>query len=460
MRLTIEEIAQVVGAQPGDEPWPQGQVGQIEFDSRKIGPRDIFLPLKGQRDGHEFIETAFANGACVTFTEKPISGHPYLLVADCLKAFQDLASYYLEKQGVDVIAVTGSNGKTTTKDMIAAVLAKSYRTYKTQGNYNNEIGLPYTALHMPDDTEKIVLEMGQDHMGDIKLLSDIAKPHIGVVTLIGEAHLEFFGSREKIAQGKMQIVDGMDGDGILIAPADPILTPFLPREQKVIQFGPDADIFVTEYVEHKDALDFKTNFLEETLHLPVTGRYNAWNAMLAAYIGQLLSIEEADIRDALAHLELTQNRTEWKQAANGAEILSDVYNANPTATRLVLETFSQLPITAGGKKVVVLGDMKELGPDSVALHTQLLTSLTPEDFHTLIFYGEDYAELAQLAGQMFPLGRVYYFKKTAEEDQFDDLVKRVQELLAPKDQILIKGSHSMHLENLVSILEQVQTEEK
>ncbi|KXT76218.1 UDP-N-acetylmuramoyl-tripeptide--D-alanyl-D-alanine ligase [Streptococcus sp. DD12] len=460
MRLTIEEIAQVVGASPSEIAWPQGQVGNIEFDSRKIKAGDIFLPLQGQRDGHEFIETAFANGASVTFTEKPIVGRPYLLVAECLKAFQELASYYLEKQGVDVIAVTGSNGKTTTKDMIAAVLAKAYKTYKTQGNYNNEIGLPYTALHMPDDTEKIVLEMGQDHMGDIKLLSEIAKPHIGVVTLIGEAHLEFFGSREKIAQGKLQITEGMDGDGILIAPADPVLAPFLPKEQKVIHFGPDADIFVTDYVEHKNALDFKTNFLEEAIHLPVTGRYNAWNAMLAAYIGQLLSIDEADIRDALAHLELTQNRTEWKQAANGAEILSDVYNANPTATRLVLETFSKLPIADGGKKLVVLGDMKELGPDSVALHTQLLTSLSPEDFHSLIFYGEDYAELAQYAGQMFPLGRVYYFKKTENEDQFEDMVARVEEILEAKDQILIKGSHSMHLENLVARLEKASTEKE
>ena len=118
--------------------------------------------------------------------------------------------------------------------MIAAVLSTEYKTYKTQGNYNNEIGLPYTALHMPDDTEKIVLEMGQDHMGDIHLLSELAKPHIGVVTLIGEAHLEFFGSREKIAEGKLQIVDGMDSDGILIAPADTIVDPYLPESQMVI----------------------------------------------------------------------------------------------------------------------------------------------------------------------------------------------------------------------------------
>ena len=230
MKLTLYEVAKVVGAKNTISEFDDVPLRQIEFDSRKIEKGDLFLPLKGACNGHDFIETAFENGAVATFSERDVEGHPYILVDDCLEAFQALASYYLEKQRVDVIAVTGSNGKTTTKDMIAAVLSTEYKTYKTQGNYNNEIGLPYTALHMPDDTEKIVLEMGQDHMGDIHLLSELAKPHIGVVTLIGEAHLEFFGSREKIAKGKLQIVDGMDSDGILIAPADSIVDPYLPEK--------------------------------------------------------------------------------------------------------------------------------------------------------------------------------------------------------------------------------------
>jgi UDP-N-acetylmuramoyl-tripeptide--D-alanyl-D-alanine ligase len=410
MKLTLYEVAKVVGAKNTISEFDDVPLRQIEFDSRKIEKGDLFLPLKGACNGHDFIETAFENGAVATFSERDVEGHPYILVDDCLEAFQALASYYLEKQRVDVIAVTGSNGKTTTKDMIAAVLSTEYKTYKTQGNYNNEIGLPYTALHMPDDTEKIVLEMGQDHMGDIHLLSELAKPHIGVVTLIGEAHLEFFGSREKIAKGKLQIVDGMDSDGILIAPADSIVDPYLPESQMVIRFGDGDD-------------------------------------------GKLLAISDDDIVEALENIELTRNRTEWKKAANGADILSDVYNANPTAMRLILETFSKIPANEGGKKIAVLADMKELGEQSVELHRRMIMSLSPETLDTLIFYGEDIAELAQLASQMFPLGKVYYFKKTADEDQFEDMLKTVKTVLQPADQILLKGSNSMHLAKVVEALE-------
>ncbi|WP_057490729.1 UDP-N-acetylmuramoyl-tripeptide--D-alanyl-D-alanine ligase [Streptococcus orisasini] len=454
MKLSLYEAAKAVGAKNDVTHFEDLDLHQIEFDSRKIVSGDLFLPLKGARDGHDFIDIAFANGAAAVFSEQDLAGtNPYILVDDCLKAFQDLAQYYLKKMRVDVIAVTGSNGKTTTKDMIADILASTYKTYKTQGNYNNEIGLPYTVLHMPDDTEKIVLEMGQDHLGDIALLSNLAHPHIAVVTLIGEAHLEFFGSREKIAQGKMQITQGMDGHGILIAPADKIINQFLPDNQKVIRFGSDADIYVTELEEHKDFLTFSTNFLEQRVTLPVTGKYNAANAMIAAYVGKLLNVSEKKIIAALSELQLTHNRTEWKKAVNGADILSDVYNANPTAMRLILETFSAIPSNEGGKKIAVLADMKELGPDSVQMHTNLITSLSPDVLDTVIFYGDDIADLAQLASQIFPLGKVYYFKKTKDQDQFEELLKRIKEVLQPEDQILLKGSNSMNLGKVVTFLE-------
>ena len=453
MKITLHEVAKVVGAKNTISEFDDVPLQKIEFDSRKIGVGDLFLPLKGMRDGHDFIETAFDNGAVATFSEREIAGHPYILVDDCLVAFQQLAQYYLAKQRVDVIAVTGSNGKTTTKDMIAAILSTEYKTYKTQGNYNNEIGLPYTVMHMPDDTEKIVLEMGQDHMGDIHLLSDLAKPHIAVVTLIGEAHLEFFGSREKIAEGKLQIVDGMDSDGILIVPSDPIIDDFLPENQMVIRFGDGAEIFVKDLQENKESLTFTTNVIDRPITLPVPGKYNATNAMVAAYVGKLLAISDDDIIEALETIELTRNRTEWKKAANGADILSDVYNANPTAMKLILETFSRIPANKGGRKIAVLADMKELGEQSVSLHTQMIMSLAPDVIDTVIFYGEDIAELAQLSSQMFPIGKVYYFKKTVQEDQLEELIKYVKEILKPEDQILLKGSNSMQLSKVVEELE-------
>lgn len=451
MKLTLQEIASVVGAQNDVSLFEDLTINAIEFDSRQIKTGDLFLPLQGARDGHEFIDTAFANGAVATFSEKNItSDYPYILVVDCLKAFQDLAQYYLEKMRVDVIAVTGSNGKTTTKDMIATILATTYKTYKTQGNYNNEIGLPYTVLHMPDDTEKIVLEMGQDHLGDIALLSNLTHPHIAVVTLIGEAHLEFFGSREKIAEGKMQITQGMDGHGILIAPADKIISSFLPEKQKVIRFGADEDIFVTELEEHKNYLNFKTNFLDNEIKLPVTGKYNATNAMIASYVGKLLNISEEKIISALAQPNLTRNRTEWKKAANGADILSDVYNANPTAMKLILETFSSIPANNGGKKIAVLADMKELGDSELALHAAMIASLDPAVIDRIFLFGPLMQALADEVAQVYSVGKWYYF---AQADQVDELTEQIQKVLGPNDQILLKGSNSMKLAQVVECLE-------
>ena len=454
MKLDLYEIAEVLSAKNDvTQLFENVALRNAEFDSRLIESGDLFVPLKGARDGHDFIPTAFAQGAAATLSERPVAEGAYILVDDVLTAFQRLAQYYLEKMQVDVLAVTGSNGKTTTKDMLAQLLATSYKTYKTQGNYNNEIGLPYTVLHMPENTEKLVLEMGQDHLGDIHLLSELAKPKTGIVTLVGEAHLEFFGSRAEIAQGKMQIADGLRKDGLLIVPADKIVNEFLPADCKLVRFGPDADIFLTRLEERKDSLSFECNFLEQRINLPVTGKYNATNAMIAAYAALQEGVSEVAIAQAFSELELTRNRTEWKKAANGADILSDVYNANPTAMRLILETFSTIPANSGGRKLAVLADMKELGADSKSMHGSMITSLNPEIVTDLFLYGQDMEALYDYAKEIYPPGKVLYFIKNDEKDQFEQLTKAVREELTPADQILLKGSNSMNLAKLVEDLE-------
>lgn len=453
MKLDLYEIAEVLSAKNDMTQFENVALRNAEFDSRLIESGDLFVPLKGARDGHDFIATAFAQGAVATLSERPVAEGPYILVDDVLTAFQRLAQYYLEKMQVDVLAVTGSNGKTTTKDMLAQLLATSYKTYKTQGNYNNEIGLPYTVLHMPEDTEKLVLEMGQDHLGDIHLLSELAKPKTAIVTLVGEAHLEFFGSRAEIAQGKMQIADGLRENGLLIVPVDKIVNEFLPADCKLVRFGPDADIFLTRLEERKDSLSFECNFLEQRIDLPVTGKYNATNAMIAAYAALQEGVSETAIAQAFSKLELTRNRTEWKKAANGADILSDVYNANPTAMRLILETFSIIPANPGGRKLAVLADMKELGADSKSMHGSMITSLNPEIVTDLFLYGQDMEALYDYAKEIYPPGRVHYFIKNDEKDQFEQLTKAVREKLTPADQILLKGSNSMNLAKLVEDLE-------
>lgn len=451
MNLTLHEVADAVKAQNDVLKYENQVLGNIEFDSRLIKPGDIFLPLKGARDGHDFIPTAFENGALVTFSEQKVA-FPHILVENTEQAFQDLASYYLDKTAVDVIAITGSNGKTTTKDMIAQILATTYKTYKTQGNYNNEIGLPYTVLHMPDDTEKLVLEMGQDHMGDIHLLSTLAKPKLAVITLIGESHLEFFGTREKIAEGKMQIIDGLVHGGELIAPADKIINAYLPNNQKITRFGADADIHLTALYEHKDHLSFTVNFLDEDLTIPVPGKFNATNAMVAAYVGTLEGVSPQHIKKALANLNLTRNRVEWLKASNGADILSDVYNANPTAMRLILETFQTIAGNPDGRKIAVLADMKELGEQTAQLHAEMMTALNPEKLDLLYLYGENMLSLAQLAQEIFPPETVKYFRKDDEKDEHDKLSQALLNELKPADQVLLKGSHSMRLTEIVNQL--------
>ena len=442
MKLTLHEIAHIVGATNNWSELADTEIHNIEFDSRKIQEGDLFLPLKGARDGHEFIDTAFAQGALATFAEQEVA-QPHLRVEDCLEAFQKLAQYYLEKTAVEVIAVTGSNGKTTTKDMIHAVLSEKYKTYKTQGNYNNEIGMPYTVLHMPDDTEKIVLEMGMDRLGDIDLLSKIAKPRIAIVTLIGESHLEFFGTRDKIAEGKLGIKAGLRSGGELIVPADKIINKYLPADTKITRFGPDEDIFVTQLIEHKNQLSFTTNFLDEEITIPVPGKFNATNAMLAAYVGTLLDVEEDEIRHALSHVSLTRNRTEWKKASNGADILSDVYNANPTAMKLILETFQAIPKNEGGRKLTVLADMLELGDQAPELHAGIAAAIDFSKMDHVYLYGD----LMKYLLAELPEDKVSYFT------DLNQLTETLQNTLQPQDQLLLKGSNSMKLGTIVEELQ-------
>lgn len=445
MKLTIKEIAQVLGISGIVD---EREISSVEFDSRKIEKNGLFVPLPGTRDGHDFVHAAKENGAIVTLWQKDRVEVPsdlvVLPVADVTKAFQTLAQYYKQKIGPKTVAITGSNGKTTTKDMTASVLAQKYRTYKTQGNYNNDLGVPYTMLHMPDDTEVLILEMGMDHAGEIHFLSQLGQPGVAAITLIGEAHLENLGSRKNIAKAKMEIVDGLAKDGVLFVPADePLLADLIaPISQEVQTFGlAQGDLQATIINETSESTSFVVN--EETFVIPVLGGYNVKNALIAYGIGRYFGLSIEQIKNGLAQVELTKNRTQWLQAKNGAKLLSDVYNANPTAMRLVLESFGRL--TLPGRRIAVLADMLELGPDSLAMHASMAEAIV-DRYDFVYLYGE---QMQALANRLTELNVPHAYFIPAQRQAF---LEQVQQEIQPTDSVILKGSNGMQLSELVALL--------
>jgi UDP-N-acetylmuramoyl-tripeptide--D-alanyl-D-alanine ligase len=445
MKLTIKEIAQVLGISGIVD---EREISSVEFDSRKIEKNGLFVPLPGTRDGHDFVRAAKENGAIVTLWQKDRVEVPsdlvVLPVADVTKAFQTLAQYYKQKIGPKTVAITGSNGKTTTKDMTASVLAQKYRTYKTQGNYNNDLGVPYTMLHMPDDTEVLILEMGMDHAGEIHFLSQLGQPDVAAITLIGEAHLENLGSRKNIAKAKMEIVDGLAKDGVLFVPADePLLADLIaPISQEVQTFGlAQGDLQATIINETSESTSFVVN--EETFVIPVLGGYNVKNALIAYGIGRYFGLSMEQIKNGLAQVELTKNRTQWLQAKNGAKLLSDVYNANPTAMRLVLESFGRL--TLPGRRIAVLADMLELGPDSLAMHASMAEAIV-DRYDFVYLYGE---QMQALANRLTELNVPHAYFIPAQRQAF---LEQVQQEIQPTDSVILKGSNGMQLSELVALL--------
>ncbi|MDZ5502869.1 UDP-N-acetylmuramoyl-tripeptide--D-alanyl-D-alanine ligase [Enterococcus cecorum] len=445
MKLTIKEIAQVLGISGIVD---EREISSVEFDSRKIEKNDLFVPLPGTRDGHDFVKAAKENGAIATLWQKEKANVPsdlvVLPVEDVTQAFQIVAQYYKQKIAPKTVAITGSNGKTTTKDMMASVLAQKYRTYKTQGNYNNDLGVPYTMLHMPDDTEVLILEMGMDHAGEIHFLSQLGQPDVAAITLIGEAHLENLGSRKNIAKAKMEIVDGLAQDGALFVPADePLLTDLIaPISQEVQTFGLGQGDLQAEIVnETSESTEFEIN--DASFIIPVLGGYNVKNALIAYGIGRYFGLSMEQIKNGLAQVELTKNRTQWLQAKNGAKLLSDVYNANPTAMRLVLESFGRL--TLPGRRIAVLADMLELGPDSSAMHASMAEAIV--GFYDFVYlYGE---QMQALANRLTELNVPHAYFIPAQRQAF---LEQVQKEIQPTDSVILKGSNGMQLSELVALL--------
>ncbi|MFD1432665.1 UDP-N-acetylmuramoyl-tripeptide--D-alanyl-D-alanine ligase [Lacticaseibacillus yichunensis] len=456
MKMKLSEIARVVGAQCPYSDADSPTITGVAFDTRQLKPGDLFVPLAGERDGHEFIGAAKAKGAAATFVatdHEPIeTALPQLVVPSPLTALQQLAQYYLlMKVNPKVVAITGSNGKTTTKDMTAAVLATQYHVVKTPENFNNEIGVPITILGMDTNTEVLVVEMGMDRPGQLHAMSTLAEPDVAVITMIGEAHIEFFKTRDKIADAKLEITDGLKEDGLFIYNGDePLLTERaknVDQGQKTFGLGPENSLFARDIKSFEDHTVFSlSRWPDLKFTIPIMGEYNVTNALAAILVGRRFHVKPETIQRALAHFQVTKNRTEWLTGDAGESILSDVYNANPTAMKAVITDFAEFPTT--GRRIVVLGDMLELGDLAGDLHASVAEAIDPAKIAEVYLYGTQITSLQAVLAAKMPADRVHYFSTPHQADLIDAL----QQDISYQDMVLLKASHGLHLENVVKAL--------
>lgn len=435
-------------------------VENVEFDARQIEPGGLFVPLVGgTTDGHTYIQQAIANGAIATLwsgdpQDAPSDQLAVIFVEDTLVAFQKLASYYRHLINPVVIGITGSNGKTTAKDMTASTLKAKYIVHKTEGNYNNEIGLPYTLLHMPENTQVCVVEMGMSGFGEIELLSKIANPDIAVVTLIGESHLEFLGSRAGIAQAKLEILKGLKENGIFIYPANESLIETempeieYPIYMRSFGFNDHADVFAYNLVEESDKTYFKTNVDDNVISMiPVIGAYNVSNALIALSIAEVLDVPSEQAIFQLAQFKLTANRLQWLKTHQGARLLNDAYNASPTSMHAILTTLSNIDLEGVERKVAVLGDIRELGNESEQFHRQLSRSIQPEAIDKVYLFGPQMAYLYEELQAKFADNQLVYI-----ENKHQELIQALEEDTRSSDVILVKSSFGVDLLQVVTAL--------
>lgn len=447
--LSIVEIVKAVYAIDYTSANRFDTIDNVQFDSRLCNENSLFIPLIGTTDGHDYVEKAIANGAKAILWHKEQSLAPencnVIFVDDTLQAFQKLAHYYKNLLGVRVVGVTGSNGKTTTKDMLEAVLKTQYRVYKTQGNYNNDIGVPKTILDMPEDTQIAVIEMGMDGFNQINQLSKIAEPEISVITLIGDSHLEFLKSREGIAQAKLEILEGMIADATLVVPfAEPLLNR-ADLKVNIKTFGESlqANVSVSNIVTKSQATAFNvTHYPNVQFTLPVVGTYNAMNAAAAIVVGEHFGITVQHLQEALANFELTANRTQWVEGVNGNMILNDAYNASLTSMSAIINDFQQL--NDDKKRYAILGDMRELGENSQQLHEKLAEVIQLDVFDHVYLYGE---QMCYLYHKLNNPQKVTWFNL----EQQDELIACVKQNIFD-GAILVKSSYGTNLLRVVDAL--------
>lgn len=457
MSLFVDEVLQATGGilLAGGKNTFNG----VLIDSRETKGGELFIPLRGERtDGHNFILDALKNGAAGSLLEQrqlnflQKSGFPpgktLVAVDDTLQALHQLAFLNRQKNMIPLIAVTGSNGKTTTKDFVASVLATRYNVLKTEGNFNNHLGVPLMLLRLKKQHDVAVLELGMSGLGEISLLASLAVPSLGVITNIGEAHLEHLGSVENIYRAKKELLDAMGAGKTAFLNGD---DPYLRRVGKDFAgrvfyygFGERANLRALNYFSSENGLKFSAGMPEmktQEFEIPVPGKHNVYNALAAIAVGMHFQIEYENIKKGLAKAKISGMRMERKTAQGGFRVINDAYNASPSSMKAALQTLKDL---AGSNRVIaVLGDMLELGDIAEEGHLSVgrYAAALPVDY--LITVGKLavlIARGAREAGQ--PEGKIFAAKNPRQA------LEHLQSLELKGSVILVKGSRMMRLEQI------------
>ena len=425
------------------------EITGIAIDSRKVKQGDLFIPFLGENvDGHNYIESAFEKGAAASLSLKDdfISDNNIIYVNDSYEAIQTLAKHYLNSLNAKTIAITGSNGKTTTKDIITSVLSTKYKVHKTQGNFNNELGVPLTILAAPEDSEILVLEMGADGFGQLDFLSKMVEPDYTVITNIGESHIEFFKSREGIAKAKFEITNGMKKDGYFVYNGDEVLLKTLVDSSDInaTSCGENSynDIILESYTITRDKIDFKLSISDKQYFTKLKGKHNLFNIMFATAIASKIGLTNEEIRKAIENtVEITGMRLQSIPYKEDSLIINDAYNASPTSMKAGVDVVSSFDDF--DYKTLVLGSMFELGTNEVNYHNEVgeYISNNTNDIDLVISVGE----LAENITKQIKNDKIktLHFPTTAKVSEYLKNNKHKNEV------ILFKASRSMKLETII-----------
>ncbi len=440
-RITLQQAAQWCGGRI-DPKYADVTFLGANNDTRKLQTGQLFIALKGERDGHDFIPKALEQGAAAVLCNHCDGDYPAIVVEDTRIALGDIARGERKRIGMKVVGVTGSVGKSTTKEMIACVLEGTYRVAKTPANHNNDIGMPMAVLSMPEDTEIAVLEMGMNHFREIAYLASIALPDVAVIVNIGTMHIEHLGSREGILKAKLEILEGMSGGGQVILNGDDNLLQNVHHNAalNVTYFGsvnPECDVCGTNVTQNPGLLSFTATDSEASIlvELAMDGEHYVSDALAAISVGRVLGISPVEIRQRLAAFQNLAGRQEMLEA-KGCTIIKDCYNAGPESMAAALRVLGNRP----GRRVAVLGDMLELGICAQAEHYRV-GRIAAEHADIVLAYGPNGSRVVNgcLTGGM-PATRAIAF-----EDR-DRLTTVLKQMAKPGDVMLFKGSHGMHME--------------